>query len=1527
MMKKFNKQVLQNRLEQKGMYDPKLDHDSCGVGFIARVDGKKSHKLVRNAITILERLTHRGGCGCDNTTGDGAGIILQIPDLFFQEKAQSMGFDLPPSGRYGVGQLFLPQDKEEAKICKEIVTEVVREEGQEIIGWREVPVIPDVLGEIARDTMPQFWQVFIKRGAEIKSRSAFERKLLIIRRQITLKVSESSVEEYWTKFYFSSLSYKTITYKGLLISEQISDFYPDLCDPSFKSALALVHRRFSTNTMPTWPLAQPFRYMCHNGEINAWRGNRNWMDSREPTLESEHFGEELQKLFPVLLREGSDSANVDNLVELLALAGRPLHHVYKIMIPEAWEHNHELSDDIRSFYDYHSTMMEPWDGPALIAFTDGNVIGSLLDRNGLRPARYTITKDGLVVVGSETGVLDIPAENIEQRGRISPGKILMVDTVEQRILFNENIQNELASRHLYTKWVKDHVKDLGDLPDASSNDINVEPSSLIERQKAFGWSQDDMKFILTPMVRDGQEPLGSMGNDTPAAVMSDRPQLVFNYFKQLFAQVTNPPIDYVRERMVTSTEHLAGVKPNLLSDELTTNRYLRIKLPILTNEQLAKVRELDEPTLRPVTLPILFDPAEEKGLEKSLERLFKHASGAIAEGFTILILSDRGVGPDAAPIPSLLAVSALHHHLLREQSRTKVEIILESAEPREVHHFAMLIGYGCGSINPYQAFECIEELLEEGYLPEIGNMEKATGNYLYSIEKGLLKVISKIGISTLQSYRGAQIFEAIGLGNKLVDKYFTGTASRIGGVEIDGIEAEALAKHTNAFPPIPSKAEGSRMLEVGGSYHWRRGGERHLYNPETIALIRHALRSNSYTLYKEYADSINDQSRHLYTIRGMLEFNPQRKAIPLEEVEAAASIVKRFKTGAMSYGSISKEAHELLAVAMNRIGGRSNTGEGGEDPERYKPLPNGDSKRSSIKQCASGRFGVDVEYLTNSDEIQIKVAQGAKPGEGGQLPGHKVDKVIAKIRNSTPGVGLISPPPHHDIYSIEDLAQLIHDLKNVNPRARISVKLVSCVGVGTVAAGVSKAKADVVLISGHDGGTGASPLTSIKHTGTPWELGLSETQQTLVSNGLRSRIAVETDGQMKTGRDVAIAALLGAEEFGFATSVLVAEGCIMMRKCHLNTCPVGIATQDKELRKLFDGQPEYVINFMMYIAEELREIMASLGVRRIEDMVGMTEYLKQRECDHPKAGKLDLSMLLHKPQSIVEGETLYCTIGQDHELDKALDKKMITLCKPFFDHGKSVNIGLGIKNTNRTLGAMLSGEIEKRCPGQKIKEDTIVCRFIGSAGQSFGAWLHEGVSFNLEGDANDYVGKGLSGGKIVVFPSPVATFDPTKSVIVGNVVLYGAISGQLYARGMAGERFAIRNSGARAVVQGVGDHGCEYMTGGLVIVLGPTGRNFAAGMSGGIAYVYDEDATFHDRCNQDSVDLEPVIAHKDQLLLKGMIEKHLLYTKSERALEILGQWERSLKKFVKVFPTEYRAALEKMAQEEEASEKAEVMAK
>ena len=1495
---------------KQGLYDPQFEKDSCGVGFVANIDGTRSNRIIRQALEVLLNLSHRGACGCDPETGDGAGILMQIPHEFLSRECQKTGWSLPDPGYYGVGMVFLPRDPGERSQCQSLFEKVIQEEGQRLLGWRDVPIHNGAIGQKAREVEPAIHQIFVGRSPELESEAQFERKLYVIRRRVENLIENSGLAEV-EYFCVSSLSCVTLIYKGLLMAHQIPGFYQDLNDSSVQSALALVHSRFSTNTFPSWKLAHPYRYLAHNGEINTLRGNRNWMRARAQSLSSDLFGDDLKKLFPILTETGSDSATIDNALEFLIAGGRSLPHAIMMLIPEAWNKDIHLDPDKQGFYEYHACLMEPWDGPAAIAFTDGKRIGAVLDRNGLRPARYVVTKDGLVVMASEVGVLDIPADQILYKGRLQPGKIFLVDTVEQRIIDDAELKLKITRQKSYRHWVEANKIDLHHLPEPHlGHESN--PESLQVRQQAFGYTIEDLRLLMAPMAKDGEEAVGSMGTDTPLAVLSNRPQLVYNYFKQLFAQVTNPPIDSIREEMVMSLESYIGSEQNLLAETPKHCHMLKLPCPVLTNTELEKVRHVSVGDFRALTLPMTFPVAAgSDGLAPALESLCQRASRAVREGYSILVLSDRGVDRHQAPIPSLLATSAVHHHLIRGGTRTKVGLVVESGEAREVMHFALLIGYGAGAINPYLAFETLSDMVRQNLVPSEITVEKAYKHYIKSINKALLKIIAKMGISTIQSYRGAQIFEAIGLNTELVDRYFTGTPSRIEGVGLKHLAEEALALHRRGFP---DERVHNPLLDVGGQYQWRREGEFHLFNPETVAKLQQATRQGSYKTFKEYSALVNDQSHNICTLRGLFKFK-KSIPIPLEEVEPAKEIVKRFATGAMSFGSISKEAHENLAIAMNRIGGKSNTGEGGEDPERYKPDSNGDWRRSAIKQVASARFGVTTEYLVNASDLQIKMAQGAKPGEGGQLPGYKVDKVIARVRHSTPGVGLISPPPHHDIYSIEDLAQLIHDLKNVNPTARISVKLVAEVGVGTVAAGVSKAHADVVLISGHDGGTGASPLTSIKHAGIPWELGLAETQQVLVLNDLRSRIIVQTDGQLKTGRDVVIAALLGAEEFGFASAPLVSSGCIMMRKCHLNTCPVGVATQDPVLRQKFAGKPEYVINFFFYIAEEVRELMAELGFRRLEEMVGRVDLLEVKEAvDHWKARGLDFSRIFYKP-AVPASIATHCVRPQDHALERALDVQLIQLCQEALDSQKPVCLDLPIRNTQRTVGTMLSGEVAKRYGARGLPDDTIQIKFTGSAGQSFGTFLAKGIALTLEGDSNDYLGKGISGGRIVVYPPKNSTFVPESNILVGNTLLYGATAGEVYLRGMAGERFAVRNSGAKAVVEGVGDHGCEYMTGGLVVVLGKTGRNFAAGMSGGIAFVLDEQEVFASRCNQSMIDLEPVLDCQDIQNLRSLIERHYQFTDSALAQRILQNWEIMLPKFVKVMPQDYRRALLQLEQE------------
>jgi glutamate synthase domain-containing protein 2/glutamate synthase domain-containing protein 1/glutamate synthase domain-containing protein 3 len=1490
--------------EAQGLYDPANERDACGIGFVANIKGQKSHDIILKGIQVLINLTHRGACGCDPETGDGAGVLIQIPHKFFTRECATLGFTLPEPGEYGVGMVFLPVEKQERLQCEGILERIAREEGLTVLGWRDTPIDGSAIGRVARNSQPYIEQVFIRRGPEM-TEDQLERKLYVVRKRAEIEIAQSEIADK-EFFYLPSLSCRTIVYKGLLLAPQIAKFYEELSDPDVMSALCLVHQRFSTNTFPSWQLAHPYRYIAHNGEINTLKGNVNWMYARQSILASPLFGDDIKKLFPIVAPGGSDSASFDNVLELIYLAGREIPHAMAMLIPEAWASNEHMNPEKKAFYEYHASLMEPWDGPAAIAFTDGRVIGATLDRNGLRPARYLVTHDDMVVMASETGVLNIKPEEVRMKGRLQPGKMFLVDTVAGEIVPDKELKRRLYSRQPYAQWLKENQIHLDDLPEPPRV-YGYDPETILMRQRAFGYTDEDIRILLAPMAAKGEEPIGSMGIDTPLACLSDKPQPLFHYFKQLFAQVTNPPIDPIREEMVMSLISYIGTERNILDETPKHCHTLRMPHPILTNRDLERLRRVSQGDLLCTTLQTLYRAdGGGKELERALDGVCRRASLAIKNGYSMIILSDRGIDEEYAPIPSLLALTAVHNHLVREKTRTQVALIIESGEPREVMHFCLLVGYGASAVNPYLAIETLENMANNGLLPESITFDKALKNYVKSINKGLLKVASKMGISTLQSYRGAQVFEAIGLNKSLIDKYFTGTASRIEGVGLDVLAEEARRKHEHAVRPV---TEFDTELAVGGNYQYRVRGEYHLFNPLTVAKLQHAVQQSSFKNFEEYADLINTQNKQLCTLRGLMEFKPA-KAVPIDEVEPAKEIVKRFATGAMSFGSISKETHETLAIAMNRIGGRSNTGEGGEDEERFKRDANGDWRRSAIKQVASARFGVTTNYLVNADELQIKMAQGAKPGEGGQLPGHKVDDVIARVRHSIPGVGLISPPPHHDIYSIEDLAQLIYDLKNTNPKARISVKLVAEVGVGTVAAGVAKAHADVVLISGHDGGTGASPLTSLQHSGIPWELGLAETQQVLVMNDLRGRIIVQTDGKLQTGRDVAIAALLGAEEFGFSTAPLVALGCIMMRKCHLNTCPVGIATQDPELRKKFQGQPEHAINFFFFMAEQLRQIMAQLGFRTFNEMVGRVDMLDMRPAvDHWKGKGLDFSAILYNPPTPARIARRRIQ-EQDHGLDKALDYQLIDHAREAIEHQTPIEIKLPIRNVHRTVGAMLSGEIARRYGSEGLPDDTIRFTFNGSAGQSFGAFLAKGVTLALEGDANDYTGKGLSGGKLIIYPPRTSTFLPERNILIGNVVLYGATSGEAYFNGMAGERFAVRNSGATAVVEGVGDHGCEYMTRGMVVVLGKAGRNFAAGMSGGIAYVLDEKGDFAEkRCNRAGVDLEPVIDTADIQLLRGLIAKHFEYTGSPRAEWILDNWSVMLAKFVKVFPHEYKRVL------------------
>ncbi len=1492
------------------MYDPIHEHDACGVGFIVNIRGEKSHKLLLDAVQILVNLQHRGASGCEDNSGDGAGVILQVPEKFLKRACAEIGISLPGQpGEWGVGMIFLPSQADERRFCEEAFERVVAEEGQTFLGWRDVPIDNSLLGSTALKVEPAIRQAFIARGPATPDAAALEWKLYVIRKRMEKLVADSTLSQK-KFFYVPSLSHRTIVYKGLLLATQISTFYRDLSDPEMETAIAMVHQRYSTNTFPTWDLAHPFRYLAHNGEINTQRGNQNWMRARQTMFQHPVFGADIPKLFPIIPNGLSDSAAFDCALELLHATGRSLPHAIMMMIPAAWDGHESMPDDEKAFYEYHSCLMEPWDGPASLAFTDGTVIGAVLDRNGLRPSRYTVTKDGFVVMASETGVLDIDPANIAEKGRLQPGKMFLVDTAQQRIIDDKEIKGGFARRQPYRKWLDEHQVRLEDLP--SQKGIEPDFETLVTRQQVFGYTLEDLRIILGPMATNGEEPLGSMGNDTPLAVLSNNPQLLYNYFKQLFAQVTNPPLDAIREEIVTSMVTTMGGEQDLFEETPEHCHQLRLEQPVLTNADLEAIRALSTGKIKSHTISTLYEVAGAGiALAEAMSRIRREANDAVQQGAALVILSDRGVNEELAPIPALLACSGVHQHLIREGTRTRCGIIIESGEPREVHHFALLFGYGAGAVNPYLAFETLADLCRKGILKNgKGDLEykSAEKNYIKSINKGVLKVMSKMGISTLHSYHGAQIFEAVGLNRGFVNNYFTHTASRIQGIGIDVVAEEALRRHSYAYPDIdvPENLD----LDMGGQYQWRRRGEFHMINPEMVAKLQHAVRSNSASGFKKYAEFCNNQEKNLATLRGLLDFKTDLQPIPLAEVEPASSIVKRFATGAMSLGSISREAHETMAIAMNRLGGKSNTGEGGEDSVRYQPDLNGDLRRSAIKQVASGRFGVTSEYLVNADELQIKMAQGAKPGEGGQLPGHKVDEYIAKVRHSTPGVGLISPPPHHDIYSIEDLSQLIHDLKNSNPEARVAVKLVAEVGVGTVAAGVSKGKADVVLISGYEGGTGASPLTSLKHAGIPWELGLAETHQTLVIHNLRSRIIVQTDGQLKTGRDVAIAALLGAEEFGIASAALVAAGCIMMRVCHLNTCPVGIATQDPKLRAKFAGKPEHVVNFFNFLAEDLRQIMAQLGFRTVDEMIGRVDVLNTKAAiDHWKARGLDFSKILFKPEVPPE-VGVYCREKQDHGLNAALDNELIRLCEPALERGERVEHEIRVRNINRTVGTMLGSRLTRKWGGDGLPDDTISLRFKGSCGQSFAAFVPRGMTFQVEGDANDYFCKGLSGGKVSIFPSKSATFVPEENIIIGNVACYGATAGEVFIRGRAGERFCVRNSGVNAVVEGVGDHGCEYMTRGNVVVIGPTGRNFAAGMSGGFAFVLDEEGRFPTVCNKGMVDLVPLELDEDIDMVQTLLRKHIEATGSERAQWVLENWHQLQSKFVKVYPRDFRRVIE-----------------
>ncbi|MFC4776148.1 glutamate synthase large subunit [Paenibacillus sp. GCM10023252] len=1498
---------------KQGLYDPQFEKDACGMGFVANIKGRKSHTIIRQALTLLENMEHRGGQGSEPNTGDGAGILLQIPHAFFAAELKRAEIELPAEGNYAVGMLFMPHDESLRAAMERVLEKIVQEEGQTMIGWRTVPTNDEKLGASALAVKPYVRQVFIGRNSELKDDLSFERKLYVIRKRAELAIRYSGMEG-GEMFYFSSMSSKKIVYKGMLTTEQVRSFYVELNDESVVTAMALVHSRFSTNTFPSWERAHPFHYLIHNGEINTLRGNVNWMHARQTLFESELFGSDMEKIKPIINPDGSDTAMFDNTLEFLHLSGRSLPHVAMMMVPEPWSKHEAMSPERKAFYEYHSTLMEPWDGPAAMGFTDGVQIGAILDRNGLRPARYYVTKDDHIILGSEAGTVDIPAENILYKDRLRPGRMLLVDTREGRIISDEEVKASIAAEHPYSEWLEEHLVGLDDLPDAPELP-EPDHDTVQTRQQAFGYTFEDLRKVLEPMATKGEEPIGSMGYDAPLAVLSERPQRLYNYFKQLFAQVTNPPIDAIREEIITGTGTTIGPERNLLKPEPESCRQIRLETPILSNEDFAKLRHVRRPGFKSITLPIFF-PADqgEAGLRAAIKQMCEAADRVIAKGHNILILSDRGVDAENAAIPALLAVSSLHHHLIREGTRTKVSLLLESGEPREVHHFALLLGYGVSAVNPYLAFETLDDMIRQGMIRGVTH-DKAVKNFIKGATKGVVKILSKMGISTIQSYRGAQIFEALGLKEDVINEFFTWTPSRIGGIGLDVIAEETLKHHNRAFAEQEGK---DKELDSGGDYQWRKDGEDHLFSPQTIHTLQMASRANDYKLYKKFSALIQGEDKKHLTLRSLLSFRSDRNSVPLDEVESIETIVKRFKTGAMSFGSISKEAHESLAIAMNRLGGKSNTGEGGEDPARFIPDANGDSRRSAIKQVASGRFGVTSNYLVNADEIQIKMAQGAKPGEGGQLPGRKVYPWVAEVRGSTPGVGLISPPPHHDIYSIEDLAELIHDLKNANPRARINVKLVSEVGVGTIAAGVAKGRADVIMVSGYDGGTGASPMGSIRHAGLPWELGLAETHQTLMLNNLRDRVTVETDGKMMTGRDVAIAALLGAEEYGFSTAPLVVLGCIMMRVCQLDTCPVGVATQNPELRAKFMGDPSHVVNYLRFIAEELREIMAELGFRTINEMVGRVDILESKVLvDHYKAKGLDLTPLLHQPE-VSQEAARHCVQEQNHGLELSLDmQQLLPLAAAALESGEQVRATLPILNTNRVVGTILGSEVTRRYGAKGLPEDTISFHFVGSAGQSFGAFVPKGITLSLEGDSNDYVGKGLSGGKLIVAPSPKATFPAEENVIIGNTAFYGGTSGEAYIRGIAGERFAVRNSGVQVVVEGVGDHGCEYMTGGRVVVLGETGRNFAAGMSGGVAYIYDQSGEFYKHCNLEMVLLERLENAADIAELRTLIERHVQYTGSAPGTEVLNGWESSLSKFVKVIPKDYKRMLEQINKVEE----------
>ena len=1491
----------------RGLYRPEFERDACGIGFVANIKGNKNHQVISDALTILENMEHRGACGCESNTGDGAGILIQTPHAFFFDECLKMGVHLPAFGRYGVGSVFFPREIRLREECRDIFSRTAEELGLEVLAWRKVPVNPEDIGFTARSVEPEIEQVFVACPDHITDPMAFERKLFVLRNYSSHLIN-NSVKKDPIGFYIASLSYKVIVYKGQLTSKQVRTYYPDLNNKKVVSALGLVHSRFATNTFPSWKLAQPFRFIAHNGEINTLQGNLNWIKTNEKGYTSPYFSkEEMDMLLPLISGSQSDSASLDNMMELLTMTGRSLPHVMMMLIPEAWDGNESMDPEKKAFYEFHASVMEPWDGPASISFTDGRMIGATLDRNGLRPSRYCVTSDDRVIMASETGALPVDPSLIIENGRLQPGKMFIVDIEEGRIISDDEVKKSICSQKPYGEWLNKYKIRLNELPEPRVMFTHLEHEQVFKYQKAFGYSSEDLDNIIAPMALDGKEPIGSMGTDVPLAILSEQPQHLSSYFKQLFAQVTNPPIDPIRERLVMSLASFVGNNGNMLIEDPLSCHTVALKHPVLTNKDLEKIRSIDTGIFQAKTLQCYFRADGTPGtLKKALDRICRYAVDAVEDGFEVLVLQDRAIDSDHAPIPSLLSTAAIHHHLIRKGYRGKVGIIVEAGDVWEVHHFACLIGFGATAINPYLALSSIRDMRLHGKIDTDLDPELLKKNYIKAVNEGLLKVFSKMGISTLQSYQGAQIFEIIGLNKEVVDKCFTGAVSRIEGMGLDEIAKEALVKHSLAFS---KKSIPVDRLPVGGIYQWKRKGEFHLFNPQTIHLLQHSTRIGDYSIFKKYSKLVNDQSEKACTLRSLFEFNPLRPSISIDEVEPAENLYKRFATGAMSFGSISWEAHTTLAIAMNRLGGKSNTGEGGEDEIRYQPMENGDSMRSSIKQVASARFGVTSQYLTEADELQIKMAQGAKPGEGGQLPGHKVDDWIGRVRHSTPGVGLISPPPHHDIYSIEDLAQLIFDLKNANRKARISVKLVSKAGVGTIAAGVAKAKADVVLISGNDGGTGASPVSSIRHAGLPWELGLAEAHQTLVKNKLRSRVTVQADGQLKTGRDIAIATLLGAEEWGVATAALVVEGCIMMRKCHLNTCPVGVATQDPELRKRFNGAAEYVVNFIQFLTKELREIMAELGYRTIEEMVGQSDVLKVREgINHWKYSKLDLSPILYKePADAFTG--LYKQEEQDHGIAGVLDWKLIEQAAPALEKQEKVHISSPIKNTDRTTGTMLSNEITKKYGALGLPEDTVHLKFKGTAGQSFGAFNTCGVTLELEGDANDYFGKGLSGAKMIVYPHKESGFVAEENILIGNVAFYGATSGKAFIRGKAGERFAVRNSGATAVVEGVGDHGCEYMTGGTVVVLGGTGRNFAAGMSGGIAYVYDILGQFSENCNMEMVDLDP-IGDDDMETLKSLLGEHVATTGSTVAKFLLSDLDNQKNQFIKVYPRDYKKVME-----------------